>query len=56
VGMTFSAGSGFTLRDSSIATFSGDEDMSVTAAGSVVPSMSWGPSSQFWTMVAAAFK
>ena len=55
-GMTFSPGTGFTLRDSSIATFSGDEDQSVTAAGSVVPSMSWGPSSELWAMVAAAFK
>ena len=56
LGMTFSPGSGFTLRDSNIATFSGDEDMSTTAAGPVIPSMSWGPSSQPWTMVAAAFK
>jgi len=56
VGMTFSAGSGFTLRDSSIGTFSGDEDKSITAAGSVIPSMSWGPSPQRWAMVVAAFK
>ena len=55
-GMTFSSGTGFTVLDSSIATFSGDEDQSVTALGPVVPSMSWGPSSQLWAMVAAAFK
>ncbi len=55
-GKTFSPGSGFTLRDSSIATFSGDEDQVVTVAGTVVPSMSWGPGAQFWAMVAAAFK
>jgi hypothetical protein len=56
VGTTFSAGSGFTLRDSNIATFSGDEDESITAVGPVIPSMSWGPSSQRWSMAAAAFK
>ena len=56
VGMTFKAGAGFTLRDASIATFSGDEDQSAAAAGQVVPSMSWTPSSQLWAMVAAAFK
>ena len=56
VGMTFSPGPGFTLRDSNIATFSGDEDKSITAPGPVIPSMSWGPSSQPWAMVAAAFK
>jgi len=56
LGMTFSPGSGFTLRDSNIATFSGDEDMSITAPGPVIPSMSWGPSSQPWAMVATAFK
>ena len=56
LGMTFSPGSGFTLRDSNIATFSGDEDMSITAPGPVIPSISWGPSSQPWAMVATAFK
>ena len=55
-GMTFSPGSGFTLRDSKIGTFSGDEDMSITAPGTVIPSMLWGPSSQRWAMAAAAFK
>jgi len=56
LGMTFSAGAGFTLRDSGIGTFSGDEDEIVAAAGPVVPGMSWGPSPQLWAMVAAAFK
>jgi hypothetical protein len=56
LGMTFSPGSGFTLRDSNIATFSGDEDLSVKAAGPVIPSMSWGPSLARWAMVAAAIK
>jgi hypothetical protein len=55
-GITFSPGAGFTLRDAGIGTFSGDEDQSVTATGPVVPSISWGPGSQLWAIVAAAFK
>jgi hypothetical protein len=55
LGMTFAAGSGFTIRDASISGFSGDEDKSVTTLGAVTPAMSWN-NSQRWVMVAAAFK
>ncbi|MGH9827005.1 MAG: putative Ig domain-containing protein, partial [Blastocatellia bacterium] len=54
-GMTFAPGTGFTLRDAAIAATSGDEDESITTTGSVVPSMSWGPSAQHWVMAAASF-